>query len=184
MFLIDTPDEGTRLGMVRKSSEAKVTQSCQTLCDPMGYIVHGILQARILEWVAFPCSRGSSQPRDWTQVSRTAEVSHSFQLNHQGIPRILEWVAYPFSSGSSWPRNRTRVSCTASGFFTNWAIREAPGVLYGQVFNNRLKLLNTISFSDFFLSFLFYLNEIASHLPFWKLSGGFYFIFLFYLLWN
>ena len=35
-------------------------------------IVHGILQARILEWVAFASSRGSSQPRDWTQVSHTA----------------------------------------------------------------------------------------------------------------
>ena len=35
----------------------------------MNYAVHGILQARILEWVAFPFSRGSSQPRDWTQVS-------------------------------------------------------------------------------------------------------------------
>ena len=35
-------------------------------------VVHGILQARILEWVAFPFSRGSSQPRDWTQVSRMA----------------------------------------------------------------------------------------------------------------
>ena len=50
--------------------EVKVAQSCPTLCDPMDYIVHGILQARILEWVAFPFSRGSSQPRDWTQVSR------------------------------------------------------------------------------------------------------------------
>ena len=39
------------------------------LCDPMDYTVHGILQARILEWVAVPFSRGSSQPRDWTQVS-------------------------------------------------------------------------------------------------------------------
>ena len=39
------------------------------LCDPMGYKVHGILQTRILEWVAFPFSRGSSQPRDRTQVS-------------------------------------------------------------------------------------------------------------------
>ena len=38
------------------------------LCDPMDYTVHGILQARILEWVAFPFSRGSSQPRDRTQV--------------------------------------------------------------------------------------------------------------------
>ena len=38
----------------------------------MDYTVHGILQARILEWVAFPFSRGSSQPKDWTQVSRIA----------------------------------------------------------------------------------------------------------------
>ena len=40
-----------------------------TLCDPMDYTVHGILQVRILEWVANPFSRGSSQPRDQTQVS-------------------------------------------------------------------------------------------------------------------
>ena len=43
--------------------------SCPTLCDPMDYTVHGILQVRVLEWVAFPFFRGSSQPRDWTQVS-------------------------------------------------------------------------------------------------------------------
>ena len=49
------------------------TQSCLTLCDPMHYTVHGILQARILEWVALPFSRGYSQPRDQTQVSHTAE---------------------------------------------------------------------------------------------------------------
>ena len=41
----------------------KVAQLCLTLCDPMDYTVHGILQARILEWAAFPFSRGSSQPR-------------------------------------------------------------------------------------------------------------------------
>ena len=40
----------------------KVAQSCPTLGDPMDYTVHGILQARILEWVAVPFSRGSSQP--------------------------------------------------------------------------------------------------------------------------
>ena len=44
-------------------------QSSLTLCDPMDYMVHGILQARIPEWVAFPFSRGSSQPWDRTQVS-------------------------------------------------------------------------------------------------------------------
>ena len=42
------------------------------LCDPLDYTVHGILYARILEWVAYPFSRGSSQPRDRTQVSCTA----------------------------------------------------------------------------------------------------------------
>ena len=44
----------------------KVAQSCPTLCDPMDYTVHGILQARILEWVAFPFSRESSQLRSPT----------------------------------------------------------------------------------------------------------------------
>ena len=39
------------------------------LCDLMDYTAHGILQARILEWVAFPFTKGSSKPRDWTQVS-------------------------------------------------------------------------------------------------------------------
>ena len=52
--------------------EVKVTQSCPTLCNPMDYTVHRILQARILEWVAFPLSRGFSQPRDQTQVSHIA----------------------------------------------------------------------------------------------------------------
>ena len=52
--------------------KVKVTQSCPTLCNPMDYTVYGILQPRILEWVAFPLSRGSSQPRDGTQVSRMA----------------------------------------------------------------------------------------------------------------
>ena len=44
--------------------KVKVAQSCPTLCDPMDYTVPGILWARILEWVAFPFSRVSSQPRD------------------------------------------------------------------------------------------------------------------------
>ena len=54
-----------------------VAQSCLTLCDPMdcsppGSSVHGILQARILEWVAFSSSRASSLPRDTTKVSYIA----------------------------------------------------------------------------------------------------------------
>ena len=55
-----------------------VAQLCLTLCDPMDYSSpgssgHGILQAGILQWVAFPFSRGSSQPRDQTRVSCIAD---------------------------------------------------------------------------------------------------------------
>ena len=54
-----------------------VAQSCLTLCNPMNCSVpgssnHGILQARMLEWETIPFSRGSSQPRDWTQLSLIA----------------------------------------------------------------------------------------------------------------
>ena len=53
---------------------AKLLQSCLTVCDPIDYSppsssAHGVLQARILEWVAISSSRGSSQPRDQTHVS-------------------------------------------------------------------------------------------------------------------
>ena len=63
---------------IKESEWVKVAQSCPTLCDLMhcslpGSPVHGILQARILEWIAFPFSRGSSQPRNRTQVSRMAD---------------------------------------------------------------------------------------------------------------
>ena len=52
--------------------EVKVALLCLTVCNPMDYTVHGILQARILEWVAFPFSRKSYQPRDRTQISHIA----------------------------------------------------------------------------------------------------------------
>ena len=52
--------------------KVKVAQSCLTLCDPRDYRVHGILQARILEWVTVPFSRGPSQPRDGARVSHIA----------------------------------------------------------------------------------------------------------------
>ena len=52
--------------------KVKVVQSCLTLCDPMDYTLHDILQARTLEWVALPFSKESSQPRDQTQISHIA----------------------------------------------------------------------------------------------------------------
>ena len=66
--------------------KVKVAQSCPTLCNPMVYTVHGILQARILEWVAFPFSRESSQPRNRTQVSCIAGAHSYFTY---GLPSWL-----------------------------------------------------------------------------------------------
>ena len=103
--------------------KVKVIQSCPTLCKPMDSTAHGILQARIVKWVASLFSRGSSQTRDWTQVPTLQE--NSLPAEPQESPTILEWVAYPFSSGSSPPRNQTQVSCPAGRFFTNWAIRKS-----------------------------------------------------------
>ena len=73
----------------------KVALSCLTLCHPMnctppGSSVHGILQARILEWVAIPFSRGSSWPRDWTLVSSI--TGRFFTVWHQGSPDRLTVV--------------------------------------------------------------------------------------------
>ena len=103
--------------------KVKVAQLCPTLCDPLDYRVHRILQARLLEWVAFSFSKGSSQPRDRIQVSHTAGRFYTSWATREA----QEWVAYPFYSGSSQPRNRTGLSCIAGGFFTNWAIMEAHG---------------------------------------------------------
>ena len=103
-------------------SEVKVAQSCLALCNPMDCTVHamGFSRPEYWSWVAFPSSRGSSQPRDWTHVSRIAG-GFFCQLSHQWSARRLERVAYPFS------RSRTRVSCIAGGFFTNWAIIDCNG---------------------------------------------------------
>ena len=79
------------------SIHTKSLQLCLTLCDPKdcsppGSSVHGILQARILEWVAISCSRGSSWPRDWTHVSY--------------ISCIDRWVLYHFTTGKpSFPEH-------------------------------------------------------------------------------
>ena len=69
-------------------SEVKVAQSCLTLLDPMNYTFHGILQARILEWIAVPFSRGSSPPKDGIYVSYVSCIGRHilYHLSYQGGP--------------------------------------------------------------------------------------------------
>ena len=124
-------------------------------CSPPGSCIHGVLQARILKWVAIPFSRGSSQPRDWTRVSSITgrfltiwdtkkayggEVAQScltlcnpvdcnllgFSVHGILQARMLEWVAISLSRGSSRPRDRAQVSRIGGRCFNLWATREAP----------------------------------------------------------
>ena len=87
-----------------------VSRSCLTLCDPMDYSppgssVRGILQARILEWVAIPFSRGSSQPRDWVRLNLSLLQCRRilYHPSHQGSPN--DWIPKLFCSGFSWKEN-------------------------------------------------------------------------------
>ena len=97
--------------------KVKVAQLCLILRDPTDHTVHRILQARILEWAAFPSPGDLPSPRTEPPTLQ----ADSSPAEPQGSPRILEQVAYPFPSRSSRPRHQTRVSRTAGGFFTNWA---------------------------------------------------------------
>ena len=79
----------------------EVAQSCPTLCNPMGCnipgsSVHGILQARILEWVAISFSRGSSRPRDRTQVS--CIIGRCFTIWATGKPHFAKCSIYSILS--------------------------------------------------------------------------------------
>ena len=134
-------------------SKVKVAQSCPILCHPIDYAVHGILQATVLGWIAFPFSRGSSQPKDQTQISHSggrfftvwateseSEVAQSclnlcdpvdcslpgFSVHGILQARILEWVTISFSRGSFRPRGQTQVSRIGGRCFNLWANREAP----------------------------------------------------------
>ena len=102
----------------------KVLSRVQLLPTPWTiYTVHGILQARTLEWVAFPFSRGSSQPRVWTQVCHIA--GGFFTSWAPGKPKntgvghlsFLPWIF--LNQESNWGL------LIAGRFFTNWATREA-----------------------------------------------------------
>ena len=90
--------EKNLIALMKSESESRSVVS--TLCDSMNYTVHGILQARILEWVALSLLQGifptqGSNPG----LPHCRQILH--QLSHKVSPGILEWVAYPFYSGPS-----------------------------------------------------------------------------------
>ena len=92
-----------------------------TLCDPMdcslsGSSIHGLFQARVLEWIAISFSRGSSQPRDPTWVSHIVGRLFTVWATRE--------AAFPFSKVSFQPRDWTQISHVADRFFTSWDTRK------------------------------------------------------------
>ena len=87
------------------------------LCNPMDYTVHGILQAKTLAWVTFPCSRGSFQLRDRTRSP--AWQADSLSAEPQGKPKSTGVCSLSLHQQIFRPMIQTGVSYIAGGFFTN-----------------------------------------------------------------
>ena len=138
MHLADALSKENRAGFFLYSFlKVKVTQSCLTLCDPMDYTVHGILQARILEWVAFPFSMGSSQPRDQTQVSaslaaRFFTTSATWETHESESHSVVSDSLRPHGLYSPWnsPGQNTAVGSLSlpQGIFPTQGLN--PGLLH------------------------------------------------------
>jgi len=127
----DSPGKNTGVGChfllqcMKVKSESEVAQSCPTLCDPMdcslpGSSVHGIFQARVLEWGAIAFSKQGCRKlkSESHSVMSNPLWPHGLNSPWNSQARILEWVAILLSRGSSQPRDQTQV-------FTSWATREA-----------------------------------------------------------
>ena len=97
-------------------------------CSPPGSYLHGILQARIPEWLQ-PFPSPGDLPKSGMELGSPALQADSSPSEPPGKPKNTGVGSLPFSRGSSWPRNQTRISCIAGGFFTSWATREAPSTL-------------------------------------------------------
>ena len=94
--------------MCMSNVKVLVTQLCLTLCDPMDFSLpsssaHGILQGRILEWVAIPFSRGSSQPRDLTQVSHVALRVFTIWTSRE-VSWLTLRLLWHFTGGENQPK--------------------------------------------------------------------------------
>ena len=133
--------------------KVKVSQSCLTLCDPMDYTVLGILQARLLEWAAFPFSMGSSQPRAQTQVSCIA----GWFFTSRATRKAQEyWSGQPIHSPGDLPDTGIELGSNAGRFFTNWAMREALLEIISLIKFVKRKLYISVQRNDYFMLYILY----------------------------
>ena len=93
------------ISVTLEQKESEVAQSCPTLCNPIdcslpGSSVHGIFQVLVLDWIAVSFSRGSSQPRDWTQVSRIVDRRFTIWATREVLIKGKELLLYSFYEAS------------------------------------------------------------------------------------
>jgi len=158
-----------------------VTQSCLTVFDPMdcslpGSSVHGILQARILEWVAIPFSRESSRLRDWTRVSCTAdrfftvwatkeEKMSWFELNF--VDKYIFFTLPPFQLHFLVPFLMV----------LNFLLIIENSYMTHYIANNKIKLYNNLlsSFMNFLCTLIYSQFQYVSELPsFWMFKFNYW----------
>ena len=122
--------------VANKSYTSEVTQSCLTLCDPMDCSlpcssIHGIFQARVLEWIAISFSRGPSWPRDRTRVFcivgrrftvwATREVLHNFSILCVHPP-IVDFAMHASLTWCAWKKPKCYLKVYAFLFLFSWKL--------------------------------------------------------------
>ena len=98
-------------------------QSCLMPCHPTDYTVHGILQARILEWVAFPFYRGSSQHRDRTQVSHLNSIFKSRDITLSTKVSLVKVIVFPVVMYECESWTIKKAECWRIDAFEMWHLR-------------------------------------------------------------
>ena len=116
------------------------SMDCTMDCSPLGSSVHGILQARILEWVAIFSSKGSSWPRDRTHVSRSSCIGRRVTANNLHSVKFCQTSLQSFSAKGSCPKSPAPFRCQASfclgprhGLpwpFSSWSLWKITSLLF------------------------------------------------------
>ena len=112
-------------GILQSEWVSEFAQLCLTLCDPrncsslQGSSIHGIYQARILEWVAISFSRRSSRPRDWTQVSHIAGRHFTVWATREVLQSMgMQIVGPDWGTEVNWTHNRESRIMVLKNLFT------------------------------------------------------------------
>ena len=121
--------------------KVKVTQSCMTLCDPMDYTVHGILQARILEWVALSFSRKSSYPKLVAKESGTDQQRVDLGGNKQ--------CPGPYPGGSLNQGTRGCVQCPGPAMVAAMAQQRNDSMIFTVFLANQCSVVSAYFLSVF-----------------------------------